>query len=272
MDKSTVKKGAKVVGGRAARVGYIAKGILYLLMGGLTLQAAFGMGSARVDQNVVLLRLFAQPFGEYALIALAVGLGSYAAWRVLQALFDHDHHGKDFLGLVNRAGYAITGLGYAGMAFAALELWMGTGSGGGGERFTRLLTAQILSYPLGSLVVGTIGACITGLGLYQIYLGYHVRFEHAFEEKEMTQEEHDWAIRIGRFGYMSRSVVFSVIGIIFIHAALRYSPHEVGFFGQALRSLADQPYGIYIIGVLGIGMMAYGMYALVLARYRKIEW
>jgi hypothetical protein len=274
MNKSEVKRGAKTMGRRAATLGYLAKGILYILMGGLTLQAALGMGSTRVDQNVVLLRIFTQPFGRYTLIALAVGLGSYAVWRVMQAFFDPDKEGKDLFGVINRTSYVITGLGYVGMAFAALELSLGTGtgSGGGSEQVTRILTAQILAYPLCSLVVGLVGAFITGLGIYQIYLGYSVRFEHAFEEAEMEPAERRWAIRLGRFGYISRSIVFAVIGVIFIHAALRYSPHEVGFFGQALRSLADQPYGVYIIAVLGLGLMAYGMYAMILARYRRIDW
>jgi hypothetical protein len=272
MNKAHVKKEAKNVGQRAARLGYLAKGIMWIMMGGLTLQAALGMGSPRVDQNVVLLRLFAQPFGKYLLIAFAIGLISYALWRVMQAFFDPDHHGKNFIGVVNRASFVITGLGYAGMAFAAIELSLGTGSGGGSEQVTRLMTAQVLKYPLGSLLVGLIGLFITGLGIYQIYLGYSTRFERSFKEAEMTPEERRWAIRIGRFGHISRSIVFSVIGIIFIHAALKYQPNEVGFFGQALRSLSDQPYGVYIIGVLGIGMMAFGVYSMVLARYRRIDW
>jgi hypothetical protein len=272
MNKSQVENGAKNVGRRAAVIGYLAKGILWFLMGGLTLQAALGMGSARVDQNVVLLRLFAQPFGKYTLIVLAIGLGSYAVWRVMQAFFDPDNQGKDFIGIVNRASYVVTGLGYIGMAFAAFELSTGSGSGGGSEQITRVMTARILTYPLGSLLVGLVGAFITGLGLYQIYLGYSTRFEHAFEEAEMTPEERRWAIHIGRFGFISRSIVFSVIGIIFIHAAIRYEPHQVGFFGQALRSLSEQPYGVYIIGVLGLGLMAYGVYSMVLARYRRIDW
>lgn len=272
MNKRSIKKEAKNAGRRAATLGYLAKGVLWVLMGGLTLQAAFGIGSPRVDQNVVLLRLFSQPFGRYTLIVLAIGLGSYAFWRIMQAFFDPDRLGKDFLGVVNRAGYVIAGLGYAGMAFAALELSMGNGSSGSSEKMTQLLTAQLLSFPLGSWIVGLIGAAITGLGIYQVYLGYSSRFEKTFEEGDMTPQERRWAIRIGRFGHISRSTVIAVIGIIFIHAAIQYEPDEVGFFGQALRSLSDQPYGVYIIGVLGLGLMAFGVYSMVLARYRRIDW
>jgi hypothetical protein len=271
-DKSQLKKAAKKVARVAAKVGYLAKGIMWLLMGVLTLQAALGISSTRVDQNVVLLRLFAQPFGHYALIAMALGLAGYAIWRALQAFFDPDDHGKDFSGLANRIGYFVTALGYVGMAFAAIELSMGMGSGGSSEQTTRSLTAQALTHPLGIYLVGIVGVFITGLGLYQVYLGISTRFERDFEHQEMTPEERRWAIRIGRYGYISRSIIFATIGIIFIHAALRYSPEEVGFFGQALRSLSDQPYGVYIIGVLGVGLMAHGLYALVLARYRRINW
>jgi hypothetical protein len=273
MNESEVTRGAKTMGRRAATLGYLAKGILYLMMGGLTLQAALGLGSAHVDQNVVLLRLFTQPFGRYILIIMAVGLASYAFWRVMQAFFDPDREGKNFLGVINRASYVVVGLGYISMAFAALELSLGMGSNGGSsEQMTKFFTAQILSQPLGSWVVGLIGAFITGLGLYQIYLGYSKRFESTFDETEMTPEERRWALRVGRFGYISRSAVFTVIGIIFIHAAVRYEPEDVGFFGQALRSLSEQPYGVYVIGILGFGLMAYGLYAMVLARYRRIDW
>jgi hypothetical protein len=271
-DKRQLKKTAKNVGRIAAKVGYLAKGIMWLLMGVLTLQAALGMGSTRVDQNVVLLRLFAQPFGHYALIAMALGLAGYAIWRAMQAFFDPDHHGKDFIGIANRVGYVVTALGYVGMAFAAIELSMGVGSGSSSEQTTRSLTAQALTHPLGIYLVGIVGVFIAGLGLYQVYLGISTRFERDFEKQEMTPEERRWAIRIGRFGYISRSIVFATIGVIFIHAALRYSPEDVGFFGQALRSLSEQPYGIYVIGILGLGLMAHGIYSMVLARYRRIHW
>ncbi len=255
-----------------ARFGYAAKGVVYAIIGVLAAQAAFRGGSSgqTTGQSGALQTIVNQPFGRILLGLVAVGLVGYAIWRLVQAIMDPEQEGTDGEGIVKRIGYAISGLVYLGLAFTSFQIIRGTGGGGGGS--TQDFTARLMSQPFGQWLVGIVGVIIISIGFFQLYKGFAAKFRDDLKLSEMGDAEETWATRAGRIGLAARGVVYGVIGGLLIQAAVQANPQQAGGLGEALSTLARQPYGPWILGLVALGLVAYGAYAaLVLARFRKIE-
>lgn len=255
---------------RLARLGYIAKGIVYAIIGVLAVQAAFGTGGQTTDAKGVLGTIAAQPFGKFLLVLLTIGLIGYVIWRLIQAVQDPEHQGDDAKGWAKRLGYGISGLIYAGLALSAIKLIAGTG-GGGSSNSTQDWTARLLSQPFGKWLVGAVGAFIIGLGFYQLYKAYKAKFRNDLKLREMSPTEQTWATRIGRFGEAARGIVFIIIGFFLIQAAHQSNPNEARGLDGALQALAQQPYGPWLLGIVALGLVAYGIHMWVQARYLRIN-
>ena len=253
-----------------ARFGYAAKGVVYAIIGVLAAQAAFGGGGQTTGQSGALQQVVSQPFGRIMLGVVAVGLVGYAIWRLVQAIMDPEQEGTDGEGIVKRIGFAISGIVYLGLAFTSFQIIRGTGGGGGSS--AEDFTARLMSQPFGRWMVGIVGVIIIGVGFFQLYKGFAAKFREDLKLSEMGSAEETWATRAGRIGLAARGVVYGVIGVLLIQAALQANPQQAGGLGQALSTLANQPYGPWILGLVALGLVAYGAYAaLVLARFRKIE-
>ncbi|HEU4322048.1 MAG TPA: DUF1206 domain-containing protein [Roseiflexaceae bacterium] len=250
---------------RLARMGYLTKGIVYALVGLLAAQAAFGAGGATTDTQGVLERIVTQPFGQILLGLTALGLAGYALWRVVQAALDPEHKGNDAGGLAERAGSLINGVIYFGLALTAGRMALGTGGAGGDG--TEDITARLMGWPLGVWLVGIAGLVVIGVGVQQLYQGYRASFRKKLREEEMSAEEQTWAVRAGRFGLAARGIVFVIIGAFLIQAARSADPQQARGLGEALATLAEQPFGPLLLGTVALGLVAYGVYMAVLARY-----
>jgi hypothetical protein len=254
---------------RLARLGYLAKGIVYAIVGVLAVQAAFGAGGQTTDTKGALSAIAAQPFGKFLLALLTVGLIGYVVWRFVQAVQDPEHKGDDAKGWATRLGYAVSGLIYASLAFTAIGLIRGSGGGGGGNS-EQDWTARLLAQPFGQWLVGLVGAFVIGLGFYQLYQAYKAKFRKQMKLQEMSPTEETWATRIGRFGLGARGVVFCIIGFFLLQAARQSDASEVRGLDGALQSLAEQPYGPWLLGIVALGLVAYGIHMAVQARYIRI--
>ena len=254
---------------RLARLGYLAKGIVYAIVGVLAVQAAFGAGGQTTDTKGALSAIAAQPFGKFLLALLTVGLIGYVVWRFVQAVQDPEHKGDDAKGWATRLGYVVSGLIYASLAFTAIGLIRGSGGGGGGNS-KQDWTARLLAQPFGQWLVGLVGAFVIGLGFYQLYQAYKAKFRKQMKLQEMSPTEETWATRIGRFGLGARGVVFCIIGFFLLQAARQSDASEVRGLDGALQSLAQQPYGPWLLGIVALGLIAYGIHMAVQARYIRI--
>jgi hypothetical protein len=250
------------------RFGYAAKGIVYGVVGVLAAQAAFGAGGATTDTSGALLAILQQPFGQILLGVIAVGLAGYVVWRLVQAVADPDQKGSDAQGIVARVGYALSGLAYAGLALTAVQLILGSSNAGNGQ--TQDWTARLMAQPFGPWLVGIIGTIIVGVGLYQFYQSYTANFREKLRRAEMSAAKETWVTRLGRFGLAARGVVFVIGGIFLIRAAMQTNPGAARGLGGALATLAQQPFGPWLLGVVAAGLIAYGIYMLALARYRRM--
>jgi len=254
---------------RLARFGYLSKGVVYAIVGFLAAQAAFGPGGKTTDTQGALQTIANQPFGKFLLALVAIGLIGYVIWRFVQAIKDPENKGNDAKGLAMRIGYAINGVIYAGLALSAVKLVMGTG-GGKNSNSTEDWTARLLSQPFGQWLVGTVGAFIIALGFYQFYQAFSGKFRKELNLTELSSIETEWVISICRFGLAARGIVFCMIGWFLIQAARQSNASAAGGLDEALQTLARQPNGAWLLGIVALGLVAYGIYTMIQARYRRL--
>lgn len=255
---------------RLARLGYASKGLVYFIVGFLAAQAAFSMGGRTTDTSGALSEIVNQPFGKFLLSLVTIGIIGYALWRIVQTILDPEHQGQkmDAKRIAQRIGYALSALGYAGLALTAVKLIMG--SGGGNSDTTQDLTAQILAQPFGQWLVGLAGSMVIGVGFSYFYEAYKAKFRRHFKLDEMSQTEQTWATRLGRFGIAARGVVFVIIGFFLIQAARLSDASQTKGLGDVLGILAQQPFSPVILALVPLGLIAYGIYSVIEARYRRI--
>lgn len=251
-----------------ARFGYAAEGVVYAIMGVLALGVATGTGGRTAGQRGVFALIADQPFGRPMLGVVAAGFVGYAIWRLVQAAADPDGEGRDARGLARRAGYAFSALAYAALALGAGRAALGSGGGG---RSAQDWTAWLLAEPFGQALAAAAGLAILGFGGYEVYQAYRAEFARYLKLGEIGGPAGRWVIRLGRFGVAARGVVFSLVGGFLILAAAQHDPEKARGLGGALHSLLRQPFGPWLLGAAALGLAAYGLLMLVVARYRSIS-
>jgi hypothetical protein len=252
---------------RLARLGYVSKGIVYVVVGGLAAAAIAGRGRTGADKHDAFRFILDAPFGRMALLVMVIGLAGYAFWRISSSVTDSERRGTDAKGLALRAGSAIRGLFYGWIAFELVGMIVRhRDSGGGSDTQARHWSARIMEKPLGRWLVAIIGISIIAYGVYQLYVGIRGKLSKQIRTRAVP----DWLVAVSRFGLGARGVVFAIVGGSLIAAAVQYDPSEARGMAGALRTLAAQPFGPVLLAITAVGLAAYGMYAFVNARYRDI--
>ncbi len=256
-----------------ARWGYAAKGLVYLLIGVLALKLALGLGGAATSRAGALRVIDVGPFGRVLLAIVTVGLIGYALWSLLRAAVDPEGAGNDAKGAAQRVGYAIIGVSYATTAYSALRIVLGSGGGSGGgagsDASTRGWTARLLDLPFGVALVVLVGLVVIGVAAFLGYRAYTAKLDRRLDLARLSAQGRRAVLVLGRCGYAALGVVFGVVGLFLVVAALRHNPGEARGLGGALADLLQQPYGHVLLAVVALGLIAYGCYALVQARYRR---
>ena len=244
-----------------------------MIVGWLALRAAVGVGSAAAtDKQGALEAVAQQPQGIVLLGVVAVGLFAYAAWGVVRAVFDPERRGHDASALATRAGYIVAAVSYAALALAAANLAFGSGSAGqGSDASTQDWTARLLSAPAGTLLVIALGLVLLGMAALEFVRAYKASFRDDLSLGGLRSDVQRWIVRAGRMGLAARGVVFALIGVFLIQASRQQDPSEAVGLGGALQKLAEQPYGQVLLGVTAAGLVMYGLFSLVEARYRRLK-
>ena len=267
--KNAAQKSARPWMERLARVGYATEGAMYTLIGLLAAGVAFGTGDHTAGQRGALEVIAGSPFGGVLVGLIALGFLGYALWRGVQAIADPDGEGTDLKALGKRIGYGVSALVYGGLAFSAVGLILGSASQGNSTPDD--WTALLLSWPSGRVIVVCVGIAVVSLGLRELYQAYKARFLKYLKLDEMGQGVKRWTERWGRLGITSRGIVFGLVGTFLIRAALEHDPQEARGLGGALQTLAQQPLGPWLLGAVALGLIAYGLFMLSVARYRHIN-
>lgn len=253
---------------RLTRLGFVAKAVVYITIGALATQAAFGFGGEKTDPPGAIQQLSEYRGGEWLVGLLAIGLIGYALLRLIQAALDTEGKGSDLKGWAQRGGYLASGVTYLAFAFIAARRLIA------GDRIdtsdaVNEVTARVLLNPVGELLIGLAGAIGIGVGLYQFYRAYTADFCEKYQRQTMSETQFRLAVLIGRFGFAARGVVFGAIGVFLIIAALRSDADQAEGLGGALERLSQQPHGTWILALVALGLIAHGISMLVNARYRR---
>ncbi|HEX8582586.1 MAG TPA: DUF1206 domain-containing protein [Acidimicrobiales bacterium] len=247
------------------RVGLFARGVVWILVGVLAIQIALGDTGERADRDGALQTVAEQPFGKVLLVILAVGFAGYALWRLVEA-FVADKWGKRLSNLARAAVYVA--LLVSTIPFITSDSSNGNGNGNRGQEDQ--WTAKVLDAPFGRALVIAAGLALIALGLWMGYRGWEKKFVKHLKTGEMSPATRTWTIRLGVAGHLARMVVFGVLGWFLVKAALDHDPDETKGLDGALRTVADAAYGPWLLGLVALGLVAFGLYSLVESRYREV--
>jgi Domain of Unknown Function (DUF1206) len=250
-----------------ARVGLVARGVVYGIIGILALKLAVGSGGKATTQRGALQTIAREPFGKALLIAMAVGLAGYAIWRLVRAGIGHGTEQKD--SRLQRVAGLVSGVAYATLCVTAVKILAGASSSGGSNS-PKQTTAGVLNWTGGTLIVGVVGAILIGVALGQGYKGVSKKFLDTSKTADMSREVKRGFTAIGVFGHLARMVVFGLIGYGLLKAAIDYNPHKAIGLDGALNKLSHNSYGPFLLGVVAAGLIGFALYSIADARYRKI--
>ncbi len=252
------------------RLGYAANGLVYGLIGVLAVQAAAGQGGDTTDPAGALGHVIQAPFGRLLLAVVAIGLIGYALWRMLQATLDTEHRGSGLKGILARCGYGFAAFAYAGLAFSAVAMLTTGAAQAGEDQSTQDRTAWVLSQPFGAWLVVLAGIVVVGVGLNQFVLAWRGSLDRQLQAHDIEPRLREPVSVAARLGNTARGIAFSVIGAFLILAGVQARPDQARGLGGALNSLAQEPFGPWLLGLVGLGLIGYGVHMLVAARYRRM--
>jgi hypothetical protein len=250
-----------------SRAGFVSRGVVWGIIGILALKLAIGYGGKTTNQQGALHTVAQQPFGKILLTLVAVGLGGYSLWRLLRAAIGHGREGSD--SAFERVAGAASGIAYAVMCTFAVQVLLSADTSGTSGN-TKHETAGVLAWPAGNWIVGIAGAVMIGTALYQGYRGITRKFLEDSKVEQMGPRLKLWIARLGTTGHLARMVVFGLIGIFVVKAAINDSRHAAIGLDGALAKLVHRAYGPWFLGFVAAGLIAFALYSLSDARYRRI--
>lgn len=255
---------------RLARAGYAAKGIIYLVIGGLAVRAAMGTGGGATDSSGALSTIGDGTGGRALVLLMGVGLAGYALWAIIAGFVDADDRGDDAKGMALRAGQMLRGAAYGLLGVEALRLAAKAGSGGSGDGAEHW-TARALELPWGRALVGVAAAGVMAYAVYQLWRGARKDLQKRLRVGGADPQVLTFVVRLARFGIIARGVVFLIIGWFFAKAAWQSQAQEAGGIRDSLLTIASQPYGRALLAVVAAGLIGYGVWQLANAKYREIN-
>ncbi len=251
-----------------ARIGLVSKGIVYCLLGLLAFMAAFNInGQSAEDTNRTAVFDFVgkQTGGQIMLAALGIGLICYSLWRFFQASLKNNDD-KKAKAIAKRIRYVFSGIVYGLAAFTIIKKLLAdeSASDNGSQNMVR----ELLSQPFGQILVGVVALILLIVGIYQIYYGFSEKYkEHV--DKVISGNNRDALLNSGKIGYIARGIVWLLIAFMFFKAALRSKASEAGDTSKAFDFLQDSAYGSYLLGAVALGLICYGTFNFVRARYEN---
>jgi hypothetical protein len=218
----------------------------------------------------ILTTILRQPFGRVLLAIMALGLACYAFWRFVQAIKNPEGSGDGDAKEWFQRSYALgSGLLHTSLVIGAVRLVLG--SGGSGSSSTESKTAELMSQPYGRWLVGAVGLVVLTIAVRQFYRAYKASFRKKMRLHEMSTKARTWFERSARWALTARGLVFGVIGVLLVTAAVRVDPSQAAGFEEAMHTLESASYGVYLFGFTALGLLFYGLFQFAKARYRTIR-
>ncbi|MFC8228925.1 DUF1206 domain-containing protein [Streptomyces sp. NPDC057287] len=254
-----------------ARAGFVARGVIYLLVGVLALRIAFSDGGGKqADRGGAIAEIAEKPFGSVLLWALGLALAGMALWRLSEALFgqagpDGDKAHKRAMAAGRFVFYSF--VSYSVLSYAAGDKGSGSGSS---DKQTDDVTARALEWTGGQWIVGAAGLVVAGAGLWIAFRAATRKFHKHLKMAEMTKRVRQAVDVTGVFGGVVRGAVFATAGGFAVAAAVQHEPGRAKGMDDTLRSFTETPAGPWLLALIALGLASFGLFSWANARYRKV--
>ncbi|MFJ4713832.1 DUF1206 domain-containing protein [Streptomyces sp. NPDC088785] len=255
----------------AARAGFIARGVIYILIGLLALRIAFADGGGKqADRGGAVAEIAEKPFGMAALWLLGVALAGMALWRLSEAAFGQA--GADGKKASKRAMAAGRFVFYGFVSYSVLSFAAGDKSSGSGssDKSSKDITAKALDWPMGQWIVGAVGVGVAVAGIWITARAVMRKYHKHLKMAEMSAKVRKAVDVLGVFGGASRGIVFAVAGGFAVAAAMQHEPGKAKGMDDTLRSFTDTPAGPWLLVLISVGLAAFGVFSWANARWRKV--
>jgi Domain of Unknown Function (DUF1206) len=239
---------------------------MYIVIGWIALQIAFGNTSQQADRTGALHALSATPFGVVALWVLVVGFFGMTLWRLAEAIWPVGEEERKAAKRVTAVAKAVV---YAILGYGVLKYAIGAGAPQSSNKQSVDLTATVLRHTGGQVLVVVIGLALIGGGLYLGYQAWRERFLKDMElgrVQRRTRQVVEW---LGRIGGIARGIVFITAGVFLVVAAVDSQPQQAKGVDSSLRELAATPAGPWLLALVAVGLIMFGLFSCCEARWRR---
>jgi hypothetical protein len=251
-----------------ARVGLIAYGVVYLLIGWLALQIAWGASASKsADTSGALRTLADQPFGKILLWLVALGLVALALWQASEAIWGYRNR-EDAKRIPKQATSGAKAVVYAGLGVSAALVALGSGSSS--SQSQQHATSGVLAWPGGRVIVVVAGLIIIGVGVAEVVKGVKKSFAEQIDTSSLSPAAREGVARLGQVGYIAKGVAFGVVGGLLSYATLTFDRQQAQGLDGALQTILAQPFGKFLLTAVALGFVAFGLFAMLQARYRRM--
>lgn len=251
-----------------ARFGLAGRGLVYLLIAYVAMQIPFG-NPASADKEGVMASISARPWGPTALVAIAIGFAGYAIWRLVEAILDPEAKSSKTAGKFKRVGYLFRGGLYTVFAYNALKVAVTKQSQGSTQK-AQEATAGVFSLPGGKWIVLGFGLGVISAGAYNGYRAFAGKYRDDFKTDEMSAAQRKFLFPVAAGGLYARAIVFSLVGVFFVHSAITIDPAKAVGLDGALHRILTSPGGYWWLEIVAAGLAAFGVFSLAQARYRSV--
>jgi len=250
-----------------ARAGFVCYGVIHLLFAWVALQVAFGHSSQQSDQSGALEKLASQPLGKTLVIIVVIGMVALALWQAFAAVIGESGV-QDKEAIADRVVSAARTLIYLSLAWTGVKVLTGANSSQGDSQ--QKGASSLMDSTGGRWLVGLIGLIVVGIGIGLVIYGVKKKFLKRLNTEQMSLTVRKTTRRLGVAGYTAKGVAYAIAGLLIVVAAVKYDPHKARGLDSALKTLAGQPYGPWLLALIALGFAAFGVYCFSQAKYRKV--
>jgi hypothetical protein len=251
-----------------AHAGLIAYGVVHIVIGCLALQIAWSASASKsADVSGALRTLADQPLGKILMCLVAIALVALALWQASEVIWGY----RELQGL-KRVQKQITS-GAKAVIFAALGVnaaLVALGSGSSSSQSQEQATSGVLAWPGGHVIVVGAGLFILGVGVASVVKGVRKSFTEEIDTSSMSKVAREGVARLGQVGYVAKGLALGVVGGLLGYAALTFDPQNAPGLDGALHTIVAQPLGRFLLTAIAVGFAAFGVFALLESRYRRM--